>query len=305
MQARRTLLWTLLAVQLLCVAGYSKFATTSDGNSYYVETSMAFSWYEALSACASLKMTLLTVDSYSKRMQVDALRLSANAQVWIGGHDLKSSRSFEWISNGKSFDYRNWYSGEPNSKEENCVEMTFPALGWNDVRCSKFRGYICEETPAAKEKNQEIKKLKEELARKAVLLDERAKKVQQLEREKKEIEETKAMDSKGLVEAMNRGKNSINEQLSRLLNVALNQTALISSHKEMLMSLKRGQDEIREYAKRLGSEALIAQSTVTARMSESLAKIDGKLKGLFDNVTSIQEMSSNRNTTNRYYYIYF
>ncbi|XP_073822448.1 uncharacterized protein [Musca autumnalis] len=294
MQQRTLLLITLAVVQLYSAVSYM---TSYNGKEYYVETSMSYNWYQALSICISLKMTLLAVDSYSKRQEISKLQLPSYAQVWIGGHDLKNSRSFEWISNSQAFSYTFWYKDEPNSKEENCVEMTYPNMGWNDVRCSRSRGFICEETPGVLEKKQEIKTLKGELATQKLLLNDSERKRKECADDKNFFEEKISKHIKVIIEKIQQQEMSLKEQLSQIKNVAVNQTDVITSQNEILKSLKKDAGMITAIAPTVTSDV--------KQTSESLKKTNEKLNLLAGNLSQLQEASLNQTSTKKYYYIYF
>ncbi|XP_061392332.1 lectin subunit alpha-like [Musca vetustissima] len=264
---------------------------------------MAYTWYESLSECVRLKMTLLTVDSASKRHQLANAKLSDASQVWIGGHDLKVDRSFEWISNSKAFVYTYWNKGEPNSGEEHCVEMIFPSMYWNDVRCIKKRGFICEETPIAVEKNQEIAKLKADLTKQAGLLNEKIKQLAQLELQNKAnklVAEQVAKQMQQFVQKINLHEKSINEGLVKILNVALNQTDVLSQQKDILVTLKTDQEAAREDIKLYHKDV-----TKTQIIANSMKENDRKMDELFTKLTAIQEVTSNQNSSKPCFYIYF
>ncbi|XP_073822447.1 uncharacterized protein isoform X2 [Musca autumnalis] len=157
---RTTILWATLA-GFFCAVASSGFVKTQDGDTFYIETSAKFTWYEALSDCVRLKMTLVAIYSPEKSQKLANLGYVDSVRVWIGGHDLTNGRQFQWISNSHIFDYTNWNKGEPNNRNEHCVEMFYPSMLWNDAPCDHRRGFICEEIPAVTEKDREIKLLKE------------------------------------------------------------------------------------------------------------------------------------------------
>ena len=73
---------------------------------------------------------------------------------WLGGRRKcpSSCDSWEWV-NLKPWTWTKWASGEPNSEEEECLEIYYreksPFEGffeWNDVQCSAKRKFLCKMT---------------------------------------------------------------------------------------------------------------------------------------------------------------
>ena len=69
---------------------------------------------------------------------------------WIGLTDRLVEGEFTWESEGRSLDYANWASGEPNGhkySEEDCVHTDYAANDrrWNDRNCADSWVYaLCE-----------------------------------------------------------------------------------------------------------------------------------------------------------------
>ena len=69
----------------------------------------------------------------------------------LGGTDESDEGNWEWISGRCSFSsFVNWNINEPNNggtAGEHCNEMRLwdnGMFGWNDVRCTVSKAFICE-----------------------------------------------------------------------------------------------------------------------------------------------------------------
>lgn len=66
--------------------------------------------------------------------------------VWIGLRGI-NNRTWRWDLDGSFLsDFTVWNDGEPNdwNGPENCVEMLKTSGHWNDKRCTKVNGFMCE-----------------------------------------------------------------------------------------------------------------------------------------------------------------
>ena len=87
----------------------------------------------------------------SKEEQTFVANLGSGHDRWIGGNDEVQEGNYVW-SDGSSFSYENWRSGEPNndghgSDPENCAEIEDDGR-WDDQPCDKTKRYICERRAA-------------------------------------------------------------------------------------------------------------------------------------------------------------
>lgn len=68
--------------------------------------------------------------------------------------DAKSDRTFYWSANGQPMDFSFWRGHEPNflDRKENCahIEKYDDDFKWNDDKCTKKYGSICQESEMLK-----------------------------------------------------------------------------------------------------------------------------------------------------------
>lgn len=95
-----------------------------------------------------------------------------NRPVWMGAKRTGTNNEFEWVDGEHDFTYTNWREGEPSltvnirgndgldtEVTEGCLQMTQPRSlsdaqlaanngetsgDWNDAKCTKKRGFVCE-----------------------------------------------------------------------------------------------------------------------------------------------------------------
>ncbi|XP_030854325.1 alpha-N-acetylgalactosamine-specific lectin-like [Strongylocentrotus purpuratus] len=67
---------------------------------------------------------------------------------WIGLRDTIQVNKYEW-TDGTPVHYYNWYPAEPNSSDEDCVEVVNAGYNdderqqWNDALCDQVRSFFC------------------------------------------------------------------------------------------------------------------------------------------------------------------
>uniref|UniRef100_A0A1I8PAX9 C-type lectin domain-containing protein n=1 Tax=Stomoxys calcitrans TaxID=35570 RepID=A0A1I8PAX9_STOCA len=138
-----------------------EFYKTEDGTPLYIESELKFNWDQANEECAQRKMALVTVNSESRKLQlqpvIESLKLTDHLGFWMGAHKNEAGDSFEWVNNHQLFDYTNWQAGEPNNalQLEHCGMFYTGTLKWNDFICSRYLGFICEGKPNASEEEEE------------------------------------------------------------------------------------------------------------------------------------------------------
>lgn len=72
--------------------------------------------------------------------------LSSEGPYWIGLSDSDSEGECKWTDGTGLTGYQKWKSGQPNNKDgkQDCVAVYGGNAKWNDVRCSRKLGFICE-----------------------------------------------------------------------------------------------------------------------------------------------------------------
>jgi len=63
--------------------------------------------------------------------------------LWFGASDIQEEGTFEW-SDGSSWDYSAWRSGEPNNNgNQDCLVGNWEDLKWDDDDCEKKKMFLC------------------------------------------------------------------------------------------------------------------------------------------------------------------
>ena len=113
-------------------------------------------WNEAEKKCIQEGGHLTSVLSIEEVRFIRCMQDPASIhKTWIGAKRIGSN--FQW-TDGTSFDFENWNTGEPNNQggEENCIEVdSDPGKDWhdrwNDVPCTNKRNYVCKKKPVGGE----------------------------------------------------------------------------------------------------------------------------------------------------------
>ncbi|XP_065365469.1 lectin subunit alpha-like [Calliphora vicina] len=143
----------LLTLEQVCSITREKLYTSDGKQYYYIENEYKYDWFESLTKCARINMTLLTIDSKIKSEDINQVVKKAfgkNVILWVGGYAIGTNRQFTWIATGEEFTYTYWYASNPDfyNSEEYCVQIGWHAnMGWNDNKCTKKFGFICEFKP--------------------------------------------------------------------------------------------------------------------------------------------------------------
>lgn len=110
-----------------------------------------FSWYDGLARCASMNMSLVSIDSKRKSDDITALlkkTFGRKMRLWIGGAvNGVNPRQFVWIETGKKFVFTNWAPGQPDfaGSNEYCAQTGWTDnMEWNDHVCGLPFGFMCE-----------------------------------------------------------------------------------------------------------------------------------------------------------------
>ncbi|KAM7361066.1 lectin subunit alpha-like [Cochliomyia hominivorax] len=152
MQIREIILF-LLIWQQVCGITHEKLYTSDGKKFYYIENDYKYDWFEALTKCARMNMSLLTIDSKSKSENINQIVLKTfgkNVVLWVGGYAVGPNRQYTWVATGEEFTYTLWSGPNPDfyNKEEFCMQIGWSSsMGWNDNNCIKKFGFICEFRP--------------------------------------------------------------------------------------------------------------------------------------------------------------
>lgn len=91
--------------------------TNPENQHQYLLVNTPMSWHKASEHCTSLGGHLVTIQSAAENQFVS--RMSMSSGTWLGATDEIQEGVWIWVT-GESWDYSNWYPGEPN----NCCPPT-------------------------------------------------------------------------------------------------------------------------------------------------------------------------------------
>ncbi|KAM7361070.1 lectin subunit alpha-like [Cochliomyia hominivorax] len=143
----------LLIWQQVCGITHEKLYTSDGKKIFYIENEYKYDWFEALTKCARMNMTLLTIDSKSKSDNINQIVLKTfgkNIVLWAGGYAVGTNRDFKWVATGEEFTYTFWHGANPDfsGKVEFCMQIGWGSkMEWNDNNCTKKFGFVCEFRP--------------------------------------------------------------------------------------------------------------------------------------------------------------
>ena len=112
-------------------------------------------YYEGLFVASEETMTFEEAEEYCQALGMHLASIHSDAEndaasdvccsCWIGLHCMNGDQyDFEW-TDGTSWNYTNWNSGEPNNwwnTNEDCVHM-YSSGKWNDNQCSADKKALC------------------------------------------------------------------------------------------------------------------------------------------------------------------
>ncbi|XP_071114429.1 perlucin-like [Haliotis cracherodii] len=136
------LLYLSSTVTSICPNGWTKY-----DQSCYALYKMKASWIDAGSYCREFGGHLATLNTTSKVTNIKSFLnyVNQNANVWVGGNDLRSEGMWVWDVDQASFTHTDWHPGQPNGGSEHCLELYQPThFTWHDSTCSNKYDYICE-----------------------------------------------------------------------------------------------------------------------------------------------------------------
>ena len=97
-------------------------------------------WKEAQTHCREKHTDLASVRNQTENDKIHNMILSSSfRKCWIGLY----RDSWKW-SDGSSYSFRDWNTGEPNGNRDNCVSFVFDkGLKWEDRNCDEKFAFIC------------------------------------------------------------------------------------------------------------------------------------------------------------------
>ncbi|KAK8734902.1 hypothetical protein OTU49_005721, partial [Cherax quadricarinatus] len=118
----------------------SRWLDLGGGYCYLIITDLK-SWSDANMGCLQEDASLASIHSEEEMKLITMAVKNYQLPFWIGLVQ-KAYGDFGW-SDGSGFDFFNWQSGQPNSDEEQCTEISPTSGLWNDAVCSNIRFSIC------------------------------------------------------------------------------------------------------------------------------------------------------------------
>ena len=75
--------------------------------------------------------------------------LESGEGAWIGLNDRHTESEYIWNNDVNEGVYFSWAENEPSNTNEkcnieNCVEMKYPNLKWNDMVCNGYNSFVCD-----------------------------------------------------------------------------------------------------------------------------------------------------------------
>lgn len=97
----------------------------------------------------------MKIESLEENDFIKANYLTGGGKYWIGLSDSETEGDWKWADGTKLSEYTNWGPQQPNDNStkanQDCVDIRLGSYRnrsydgeWNDVHCSKTKGFICE-----------------------------------------------------------------------------------------------------------------------------------------------------------------
>ena len=128
-------------------AASSKAQWATFGSSNYNLYKSPQKWKNAKLICQNFGSKLVKIESEKENEFIKREYLSSEGPYWIGLSDSDSEGEWKWTDGTVLLTgYQRWKSGQPNNKDgkQDCVAIYGGKAKWNDVRCSRKLGFICE-----------------------------------------------------------------------------------------------------------------------------------------------------------------
>ncbi|KAL3888726.1 hypothetical protein ACJMK2_001089 [Sinanodonta woodiana] len=123
------------------------------GRKCYIALDQEANWPNAKEYCTIIGGKLAGIAN-NREQAIIAKLMSENKDTttkqhyWLDGSDILVGGKWRWMGDrGKSvpFTYTNWYPGEPNFKNERCLEARYEWQSqWNNAPCGIAKRFICE-----------------------------------------------------------------------------------------------------------------------------------------------------------------
>lgn len=103
-------------------------------------------WVEASAICRDRGLHLVTIDDERENAEVsDIAATLLPTRWWMGLNDLFQEGVWVWDGTLLPPRYTNWADGQPdNSGAEDCGELLFSGVQWNDSDCGVSQPFVCE-----------------------------------------------------------------------------------------------------------------------------------------------------------------
>jgi len=122
----------------------SKIIINPDNGHSYQRIDTKMTWQNAKTHCENLDGYLATITSEEENQFVYTNLVSpVSGSSWLGGTDESTEGKWQWIT-GEEWNFSNWNSGEPTSRNKEDYLHFHAQIAWNDVYNSSLYRPICE-----------------------------------------------------------------------------------------------------------------------------------------------------------------
>ncbi|XP_018573082.1 macrophage mannose receptor 1 [Anoplophora glabripennis] len=120
-----------------------------NNKSYFLGRYFKGTFQEALQICKMMHMDLVSVTSKEENDRIYKYIRDTNGGdiFWTSGSRMIDGTTWVWMSLAQVIDYTNWYTGQPDSPVDHCLNLSFQkdkGLFWTDAACVLRYAYICE-----------------------------------------------------------------------------------------------------------------------------------------------------------------
>ncbi|XP_060097019.1 pulmonary surfactant-associated protein D-like [Heteronotia binoei] len=114
----------------------------SVGQKLFVSKGAEGNYENSRAACSHLGGQTASPRSADENNALTKIAAKLGKYIFLGMNDQETEGAFQHLS-GEPMQYSNWATGEPNSAQEDCIEM-YTDGRWNDKSCSENRLIVCE-----------------------------------------------------------------------------------------------------------------------------------------------------------------